>query len=436
MIKVAAEAGFCPGVRRADSSVMRLIDSKTDNDRIYTLGKLIHNDIYNSELARRGASVIDLYKLREGLKDLTDKSVYVLIRTHGITIEEWRELDRLREEYPNLTIEDMTCPFVKRIHKIAEENTGEDTCFILFGHKTHPETIGILSYAKGEKHVISSTEELETIKIGTKLPILVAQTTQNLYEFKKIKKFLKKLYTNAKIFDTICSVTENRQNEAVRLAKESDAMIVIGGRESSNTAKLYKLCHDECKNTVWIESSKDLLTDFPDNAKSVGITAGASTPDGIILEVLKKMEERNNDFGQMLEESIKTLHTGETVTGTVFSVNDTEIKLDLGAKFTGVLTKEQVTDDTSVKLSEMFKVGDEIEVFVIRVEDTKGIATVSKKRVDKDNSWVVLKAAFDNNEVIEGKVVSVVKGGVVVAYANNTVFVPASQTGVDRQSVV
>ena len=340
MIKVAAEAGFCPGVRRADSSVMRLIDSKTDNDRIYTLGKLIHNDIYNSELARRGASVIDLYKLREDLKDLTDKSVYVLIRTHGITIEEWRELDRLREEYPNLTIEDMTCPFVKRIHKIAEENTGEDTCFILFGHKTHPETIGILSYAKGEKHVISSMEELETIKIGTKLPILVAQTTQNLYEFKKIKKFLKKLYTNAKIFDTICSVTENRQNEAVRLAKESDAMIVIGGRESSNTAKLYKLCHDECKNTVWIESSKDLLTDFPDNAKSVGITAGASTPDGIILEVLKKMEERNNDFGQMLEESIKTLHTGETVTGTVFSVNDTEIKLDLGAKFTGVLTKE------------------------------------------------------------------------------------------------
>ena len=432
MIKVAAEAGFCPGVRRADSSVMRLIDSKTDNDRIYTLGKLIHNDIYNSELARRGASVIDLYKLREDLKDLPDKSVYVLIRTHGITIEEWRELDRLREEYPNLTIEDMTCPFVKRIHKIAEENTGEDTCFILFGHKTHPETIGILSYAKGEKHVISSMEELETIKIGTKLPILVAQTTQNLYEFKKIKKFLKKLYTNAKIFDTICSVTENRQNEAVRLAKESDAMIVIGGRESSNTAKLYKLCHDECKNTVWIESSKDLLTDFPDNAKSVGITAGASTPDGIILEVLKKMEERNNDFGQMLEESIKTLHTGETVTGTVFSVNDTEIKLDLGAKFTGVLTKEQVTDDTSVKLSEMFKVGDEIEVFVIRVEDTKGIATVSKKRVDKDNSWVVLKAAFDNNEVIEGKVVSVVKGGVVVAYANNTVFVPASQTGVAR----
>ena len=432
MIKVAEEAGFCPGVRRADGAVKRLLDKKTDNECIFTLGKLIHNDIYNSELARRGASVIDPDGLCAALNELTDKSVHVLIRTHGITKDVACRIEGLKSLYPNLTVEDMTCPFVKRIHKIAEENTGEDTCFLIFGHKDHPETIGILSYATGEKHVISSLSELEAIKIGTKLPILVAQTTQNLYEFKKIKKFLKKLYTNAKIFDTICSVTENRQNEAVRLAMESDAMIVIGGKESSNTAKLYKLCAEKCKNTVWIESSKDLLTDFPDNAKSVGITAGASTPDGIILEVLKKMEERNNDFGQMLEESIKTLHTGETVTGTVFSVNDTEIKLDLGAKFTGVLTKEQVTDDASVKLSEMFKVGDEIEVFVIRVEDTKGIATVSKKRVDKDNSWVVLKAAFDNNEVIEGKVVSVVKGGVVVAYANNTVFVPASQTGVAR----
>ncbi|MBR5242003.1 MAG: 4-hydroxy-3-methylbut-2-enyl diphosphate reductase, partial [Clostridia bacterium] len=229
MIKVAKEAGFCPGVRRADGAVMRLINNKTENDLIFTLGKLIHNDIYNSELKAKGANVIDIDELRSTLKDLTDKSVYVLIRTHGITKEVGDELDELKRIYPNLKVEDMTCPFVKRIHKIAEEHTTEDTFFLLFGHKTHPETIGILSYAAGEKQVISSLEELETVKIGTKLPILVAQTTQNLYEFKKIKKFLKKLYTNAKIFDTICSVTENRQNEAVRLAMESEAMIVIGG---------------------------------------------------------------------------------------------------------------------------------------------------------------------------------------------------------------
>ena len=138
------------------------------------------------------------------------------------------------------------------------------------------------------------------------------------------------------------------------------------------------------------------------------------------------------NFSQMLEGSLKTLHTGETVTGTVFTIGENEIKLDLGAKFTGVLTKEQITDDPAAKLSQMFKVGDEVEVFVIRVEDGKGLATVSKKRVDADNSWVVLKEAFDNATVLEGKVVSMVKGGVLVNTEGNNVFVPASQTGIAR----
>jgi 4-hydroxy-3-methylbut-2-enyl diphosphate reductase len=204
-------------------------------------------------------------------------------------------------------------------------------------------------------------------------------------------------------------------------------MIVIGGHESSNTHKLFDLCSLECP-TLWIESIADLQTDFPDNAHSVGITAGASTPDGIITEVLKEME----NFTELLEGSIKSLHTGDTVVGTVFTIDKNEIKLDLGAKFTGVLTKEQITDDPDAKLSDMFKIGDEVEVFVIRVEDGKGLATVSKKRVDKDNSWVTLKDAFDNGEILEGKITSVVKGGVILSTGANTVFVPASQTGVAK----
>ena len=206
-------------------------------------------------------------------------------------------------------------------------------------------------------------------------------------------------------------------------------MIVIGGKESSNTRKLYDLCSLECPNTYLIESAADLTTDFPDSAKRAGITAGASTPDGIITEVCKQMEE---NFTQMLEGSLKSLHTGETVVGTVFTIGENEIKLDLGAKFTGVLTKEQITDDPAANLSEMFKVGDEIEVFVIRVEDGKGLATVSKKRVDRDNSWVVLKDAFDNGTVLEGKVVSAIKGDVLFSCENNTVFIPASQTGIAK----
>ena len=209
-------------------------------------------------------------------------------------------------------------------------------------------------------------------------------------------------------------------------------MIVIGGRDSSNTHKLYDLCLKECPKTLWIESVTELNnTDFPDNAKSVGITAGASTPDGIITEVFRLMENKN-DFKSMLEDSLKTLHTGETVTGTVVTIGKNEIKLDLGTKVTGVLTKEQITDDPTADLSQMFKVGDEIDVFVIQVKDSEGIARLSKKRVDADNSWVTLKEAFDNGEILEGKVTSVIKGGVLFSTGANTVFVPASQTGVSK----
>ena len=430
--KLASTSGFCPGVRRADNQIQKLRKECGNNDIVLTLGSLIHNRLYNKSLSLCGVRCVSFSEVEKTVRDNPQKNVHLLIRTHGIPKQEFEYLEDIKCRFKNFFLYDMTCPYVKRIHNIAEKNTGENTYFLLFGVPEHPESVGTISYAKGEKRIFSSLDELKGVDFHEKVPILCAQTTQNLYEFEKIKKFLQKLYTNAIFFDTICSVTENRQTEAIKLACESDAMIVIGGRDSSNTHKLFELCKERCPKTVWIESAAELLTDFPDNAKSVGITAGASTPDGIIMEVFKAMEEKNTEFVQMLEDTFKTLHTGETVTGTVFNVNDNEIKLDLGAKFTGVLTKEQVTDDSAAKLSEMFKVGDDIEVFVIRVEDTKGIATVSKKRVDQDNSWVVLKAAFDNNDVIEGKVVSVVKGGVVVSYANNTVFVPASQTGIAK----
>ena len=420
-------AGFCPGVRRADEQVKKLISESLPGEKIFTLGKLIHNDVYNDGLKKLGVYPTSLSELENYLSVHSEK-VTLVLRTHGVTKETEESLSLLKKKHPDFTIVDMTCPFVKKIHHIAEEYTSDETFFILFGNPTHPESVGIFSYAKGEKSIITSFEELNSLKIGSKIPILCAQTTQNLYEFKKIKNFLKKLYTNAKIFDTICNVTEKRQNEAITLASCSDLMIVVGGKESSNSKKLFDLCKERCNRTLFIETAEELVVDFPDIINKVGITAGASTPDGIILEVLNTME----NFSQMLEGSLKTLHTGETVTGTVFTIGQNEIKLDLGAKFTGVLAKEQITDDPDAKLSDMFNVGDEVEVFVIRVEDGKGIATVSKKRVDKDNSWVVLKNAFESGEILEGKVTSVVKGGVIVSTGANNVFVPASQTGVAR----
>ncbi len=427
-VTLSKNAGFCPGVRRADEGIRALAKQKADGVAIYTVGHLIHNTKYNASLESMGIYSTELEEIDELVEGFKGSSLTLVIRTHGITKEAAEHLDELAKKHAFLKIVDMTCPYVKKVHKIADENTDENSFFILFGSPTHPESVGTISYAKGEKLIISSFEELLDIDFKGKIPILCSQTTQNLLEFIKIKNFLKKLYTNAKIFDTICSVTEIRQTEAVSLAGKSDMMIVIGDKKSSNTKKLFDLCKERCKFTVLAESAEQIVFPESGDIKNVGITAGASTPDGIILEVLKIME----NFSQMLEGSLKTLHTGDTVTGTVFTIGANEIKLDLGAKFTGVLTKEQITDDPDAKLSEMFKVGDEVEVFVIRVEDGKGLATVSKKRVDKDNSWVTLKDAFDNGEILEGKVTSVVKGGVILSTGANTVFVPASQTGLAR----
>ena len=427
-IILSKNAGFCPGVRNADKALKDIIGVKSDEERIYTLGKLIHNQSYVDDLKKKGVNIISIDELENVFYSSTDTPMTVATRTHGVTKEVNERLLLLEKREKNFKSVDLTCPYVKKIHKIAEDNTDEQsTVFLLYCDKNHPEAIGTMSYAKGEKYAFSSIEELKSINFEGKTPILCAQTTQNLVEFKKIKKFLENLCTNAKIFDTICSVTENRQTEALQVAKASDLMIVIGGKDSSNTHKLYDLCRSNCPNTRWIETA-DEINDFKYSVKRIGITAGASTPDGIITEVFKKME----NFKDMLEGSIKSLHTGETVVGTVFTISENEIKLDLGAKVTGVLTKEQITDDPAAKISDMFKVGDEIEVFIIRVEDGKGLATVSKKRVDKDNSWVVLKDAYDAGEVLEGKVVSAIKGGVLISYANNTVFVPASQSGIAK----
>ena len=431
-VKLSNYSGFCPGVKRADEKIHQLI--KDDSDKIiYTLGKLIHNRLYNEELSDKGVNVINVENAEEILKK-SNKETVIVVRTHGITKEENEYLLSLTKTYPHLTLVDMTCPYVKRIHKIADENTNENTLFLLYSDPNHPESVGIMSYAHGEKRAFSSLEEIENLDYSNKIPVLCSQTTQNLKEFKKIKLFLQNLCTNTIFFDTICSVTENRQNEAIEIAKNSDAMVVIGGKESSNTRKLFDLCSSNCEKTVWIESLSEFdSVDFLDGAQSVGITAGASTPDGIIMEVVKAMQNEN-DFKSLLEGSLKTLHNGEIVVGTVVTVGKNEIKLDLGTKFTGVLTKDQITDDQTAVLSEMFKIGDEIEVYVVQVKDGEGIARLSKKKVDRDNSWVALKTAYDNGDILEGKVTSVVKGGVVVTVDANNVFVPASQASISKDT--
>ncbi|MBQ5633780.1 MAG: 4-hydroxy-3-methylbut-2-enyl diphosphate reductase, partial [Clostridia bacterium] len=442
-ITVAKNAGFCFGVNRATDSLEAAIERKSEGERIFTLGTLIHNDTYNAMLKDKGVRVTSIDEVRALSESASsDAPVTIFIRAHGIPKQDEALLSSLSEKNPHFRYFDCTCPFVKKIHNIANQHSAEDNILLVLGGSEHPEVVGILSYFEHEKYVFADSGELERaienglfVKMNNKTPILVAQTTQKLSEWRKAQKLLKKVYTNPLIFDTICSVTDERQKEAASLSAESDLMIVIGGRESSNTAKLFAVCKENCPHTLRIERADELAVNnlIKTSAHTrVGIAAGASTPSGVIQEVYNKMSEMNENFEAMLAESFKTLNTGDIVTGTVTYVTDAEIQLDVGAQVTGIIKAEQITDDPSVKLTELYKKGDQIEGRVGRVSDIEGIAELSKKAVDSARNWQKIVAANEEGAVVTGKVVEVIKGGVNVLVGATKVFVPASQTGVAK----
>ncbi|MBR7112041.1 MAG: hypothetical protein IKC75_03880, partial [Clostridia bacterium] len=268
-ITVAKNAGFCPGVRAATDRLSRRIEAAAPGERIFTLGHLIHNEEYNKGLAARGVLAIEAKDL-EALADgaTAQEPVTVFVRAHGITREVRALLERLSAEHDGFSFVDCTCPFVTKIHRIAEEMEREGKhshIFIGIGNAVHPEVEGFMSCFEGEKLVFADAAELEVALSGTlgakilsKMPVMVAQTTQKLTEWKKCQKLLKKDCTNALIFDTICNVTDSRQKEAAALAAASDGMVVIGGRESSNTAKLFDVCRAACPDTLRVMSTADL----------------------------------------------------------------------------------------------------------------------------------------------------------------------------------
>jgi 4-hydroxy-3-methylbut-2-enyl diphosphate reductase len=451
-VTVAGTAGFCFGVKRATELIEAKI-AERDGSHIYTVGKLIHNDTYNARLEAAGVTAVgegDIAGLAAGAGP--DSRVTLFVRAHGMTLQTDRLLKESAARNPYFTYVDCTCPFVKKIHRIAEGNSpqpgdAEERIFILIGSADHPEVKGIVSYFSGRSFVFPDSAALaEAASSGALpagpgiVPAVAAQTTQRLSEWKKSLEIIKKLYTKSVIFDTICNVTENRQLEAERLAAECDFVIVIGGQDSSNTSKLFSICSSGCPRTVRIADASELAGKIPSDCRKVGIVAGASTPGDIIEEVYSLMSEEKIDkvvseaenFEEMLDSAIKTLNSGDTVTGTVIAVNDQEIKLDLGAKVTGILTADQISDDASLKLSSEYKVGDEIEVFVIRVSDIDGTATVSKKRADRDKNWHMVTEAKESGESIEGTVSEAVKGGVVIRLYGSRIFIPASQTTVPK----
>ncbi len=427
-LRVAQTAGFCFGVRRAVDLAETL--AKT-HDVLYCYGEIIHNSHEISRLAQHGV------KTAFSIDEIPDHAP-VLIRAHGVPKAVYDAFSA-----KDCTIFDATCPFVAKIHKIVAEEYEAGRKIIILGSAGHPEVVGIAGWCR-DALVFETPQALSEALDAGLLPAasplsVVGQTTLNRSLWDISVKILKKRCTNCKIFDTICNATDERQAEARLLAGESGCMIVIGDKKSSNTKRLYEISKALCPHVFYIEDAAELkadeITRFTD--RTVGITAGASTPAWIIKEVSNMMSEEmkietGEDFAAMLEESLKSIKNGEKVTGTVIAISQTEVQVDLGAKQTAYIPIDELSDDPSYKVEEHIHPGDEIEAVVVRVNDGEGIISLSKKRVDQLKGWETIEAAKEEHTVVEGTIIEENRGGVVATAFGVRVFIPASQTGVPK----
>ena len=427
-ITVAKSAGFCFGVNRAVEMVEK---AAAEGGAVATLGPIIHNRHVVEKFEQLGVSV--LQQPEEATAGMT-----VIIRSHGVTRDVLRRL-----EAQGAKIVDATCPFVKRIHDIVS-NAEQNGCLpVIIGTATHPEVEGIAGWC-GDCKVLSSPEDMENwVKSGEISPdtpiTMVCQTTSTESLWKKCCKIAKKQFTNLKIYDTICRATEFRQGEAATLSKNCQAMVVVGDANSSNTGRLAMICREHCHKVALVDNASELDPAFFDGVIDVGITAGASTPAWIIKEVNKTMSEitkveavQEENFLELLEQSIKTLNTGDKVLGIVTGIGNTEVQVDLGTKHAGYIPYDEVSSDPTVKPEDILHVGDEIEVFVVRVNDQEGTVQLSKKKLDGIKVWDDMAVWAEEKTTVEGVITEENKGGLVANVKGIRVFVPASQSGVAK----
>lgn len=426
LVTLAKSAGFCFGVQRAVDEVFNRLEK---NQQVCTLGPIIHNQQLVDSLKEKGVYIID--QPEENLENKT-----IIIRSHGVSP---KIIERAKMQ--NMDIVDMTCPFVSKIHKIVDRIEDENAVLLIAGDENHPEIQGIIGNCKIPYFCFQDEKTLEIIlekaqKKCYKTHYMVAQTTFNQKTWEKICEISNKVCTNLIKFDTICNATNQRQKEAEQIAKYSDLMIVIGGRHSSNTTKLGEICTKFTKTLV-VETADELKNIDLTSYHAIGITAGASTPAYIIKEVQAIMDENMMNqgelsFEEMLNQSFKTITTGEKVTAIVTAIADNEITVDVGTKHTGYLPIGELSNDPSAKTSDFAKIGDEMELIVLRVNDIEGTALLSKKRVDALKGMDTVVAALDSGDVLEAFVTEIVNGGIIVTTHGVKVFVPASHTSLGR----
>ena len=418
-IIIAKNAGFCFGVDRAVKMTLEELDK--DGERVYSYGPLIHNPQAVAELEEKGLTTL------ESFEDL--EVGRLVFRSHGVP-EEIQD----KAEQMGLSVIDCTCPYVKAVHKRVRSYSEKGYDIVIIGDPQHPEVVGINGWCNDRAFIINSEEEARKLPKLEKVCV-VSQTTNRFEKFQLLSDIVKEKSGESEVFNTICNATRTRQDSAAELAQRVDAMIVIGGKTSSNTTKLAEISKKYCNNVYLIETVEELALQELQNFNTIGITAGASTPDRIIKEAVKVMENYNKDeMMEAIESSFKRINRGEVLKGTVLYVTNNEVMVNINYKSDGIITRDELSKDGDVNPKDLFKVGDEIDVFVVKLDDGEGNVVLSAKRVGFIKDWEVLEESFKNEEIVEAKVINAVKGGLTVMVNSVNGFMPASQISMNYVS--
>ncbi len=428
-VVLAKSSGFCFGVKNAVSTAEKMILNSSDGERLIMLGELTHNEYVVKKLLDGGFEIVNK------AVDVPEGST-VIIRAHGVTPEEKHIL-----ETKNCKIFDCTCPFVQKIHNIVKEESSKGKKVIISGTKGHPEVVGICGESPSNVTVVSSLSEMESLDIDYKNTILISQTTFSSNEFNLICAFVKNKIANNQIFGTICNTTTVRQSEAAQISASVDVMIVIGSSHSSNTKKLFEVCSNRCDRTYLIDTIDDLESLIADGKlddnDTIGVTAGASTPEAIILEVVRRMdknellndqEQTDINFGDYIE-SIPQLRKNAVVKGAITSADADFVYVDVRDKSEGKIALKEFANDPDFDIEKAIAEKQEVTVVVksIRNTDQGKEIILSKSQLDFEKNRKVIQEAFDNKTTVTAKITGVVKDGVIANYGGIDIYVHRTQ---------
>lgn len=416
-IIIAENCGFCYGVKRAVEMALKTVK---DKNKVATLGPLIHNPQMIQLLAKKGVECL-------GKLDDFPVGSTVVLRSHGVSPNIYEQAKVM-----GLTVIDATCPNVLNAQKRVRQLADEGYLPIIIGEKKHPEVQSILAWAGKMGCVVETIEDVKNVPTAEKYGVVV-QTT---FESDKFEKILEAIQNNHKgqykVERTICNATAKRQASAVELAKRSDAVFVIGGRNSANTRHLYDIVKEICNKSFHIETADDISLEMIKDCNTIGITAGASTPDWLIKEAIHKMETMET-MESLLEKESMQLHIGMTVQATVVAITKDEVIVDFGYQSEGRIAFSQwALDATRESIEGEVKVGDIVTAKVVASENQDGLVELSKIKAEAEKAWETIKGLATDKKVLDVKGLSAVKGGLTVSVNGVVGFIPASHLELTR----